>query len=82
MIMQTRKQYGALDKTPPRVAVATFEVFRMLTEVSSDYRNGLCLSLIIPAQLIRLSPPNVRRPDTALTELVITGCLFPTLPPD
>lgn len=46
----------------------------MLTEVSSDYRNGLCLSLIIPAQLIRLSPPNVREPDTALTELVITGC--------
>ena len=46
----------------------------MLTEVSSDYRNGLCLSLNIPAQLIRLSPPIVRRPDTALTELVITGC--------
>jgi hypothetical protein len=46
----------------------------VLTEVSSDYRNGLCLSLNIPAQLIRLSPPIVRRPDTALTELVITGC--------
>jgi len=80
--MQTRKQYGALDKTPPRVAVATFEVFRLHTEVSSDYRNGLCLSLIIPAQLIRLSPPNVRRPDAALIELVTTGCLFPALPPD